>query len=570
MAGLRLWSLLTLLTTAAAQTITNNTTTTNPTCVPNPGYRGLCSRFGINYPISLSPTATIAAETALLQSPAQLAVLKVQLVSFECGALLQELICTQTYPRCASATPGGPTVELRTCKSSCNLALETCRPIFAANNILTPLPGCDTPTDLAYRRTTPYFEDTTTTAGVSCVQSEVVLASISANISCPFPFVKNPYWPDQPAPESIYCNGPCCGPCPIGDIFHAPGMFKMEIRIHQVSHFVAFIMSLFVAISYSVLPGRREHPADIVLHFAVATCIWMAVSIWTLPDVKKIQCAADGVTPSTAVNNQVCGAQAAWLLMGVHATVLWGAYMIWNLHFTIVRQSNLLARYKPVGVIICWGVPVLLTVITLMADTVDASTGPICFISSQAAVKYVFGFQGAVMVPTVVMNVWTFFHIARVARLARGSSAATSASSDPSDLKQPKPMSKRRQLLQLVSMNWRALLLGVVFVSTYVIYFIFYTILTDVTSTATPNNPWVVDFFVCLVTSPIATAQETCTAMFADYLPSPAIIIAAYATTGMVGIWIFIVFGLQKALVEDWKSLLSGQMRVGGGRWSKA
>ncbi|KAJ3167918.1 hypothetical protein HDU88_001865 [Geranomyces variabilis] len=557
---LRLCAFLYFVVFSVAQTTSSST---NAPCTPNSGYHGVCSRLGVTYPISLAPGAANTTEAAVLTSGVQFGLLRVRLVNFQCGAALQTLSCSQTFPKCG-LTSVSPmfNVEQRTCKSSCQRAVNICRPVFATSQIDMPLPDCDAPTDATYGRLAPFFDDTDPASKGTCVDSDALVASNPLTTTCTFPFVANPYWPDRVAP-TVNCNGPCCAPCPIGEIFAPPGLFHQQIVTHQVLHFVAFLLSLFVVISYSVLPGRRDHPADIVLHFAIATCIWMAVSMWTLPNVKAIQCAADGVTPSTAFNNKLCGLQAAWLLVGVHASVLWGAYMIWNLHTTIVWKSNLLARYKPFGIIVCWGVPILLTTITLGADTVDASTGPICFISSTAAVKYVFGIQGAVMFPTVVANMWTFIHIARVAHLAGGNnnSAATGSALsggsyelDSSGNKVAKAVNRRRQFAQLVSMNWRALLLGVVFVSTYVTYFSFYSSLTAVTSSATPDQPWVVDFFECLTLNP--RGQTMCIARFADRLPSSTIISAAYITTGLVGVWIFIVFGVQTALIRDWASLI--------------
>ncbi|KAJ3005905.1 hypothetical protein HKX48_000396 [Thoreauomyces humboldtii] len=552
-------SALLLAASGASAQNTTSSITVNGTCTPNPSYVGICTRFAVTYPISLTPAEAQATETGLISSAAQLEVLKVQLISWECGALLQSLVCAQTFPSCPS-TQATPQFA---CRSSCQLAATTCAPVFLANNIHYPLPDCNNATDVNYARTQPFADDVSNPVTATCVSSEANLASVQTDISCPFPYIRNPYWPDRTAPTE-FCNGPCCAPCPIASLLHAPGVFDRQVLIHQIVHFIAFLLSLYVVVSYSILPGRRDHPADIVLHFAIASAIWMAVSLWTLPSVRRIQCSPDGVTPSSAMNNTLCGAQAAWLLVGVHATVLWGAYMIWNLHFTIVHKSSILARYKPLGIILCWGVPILLTVITLMADTVDASTGPICFVSSKAAIKYVFGVQGFIMVPTMVVNVYTFLHIARVAKLAGSSSAsAPGASSGTSsvgsaDGLMARPISRRRQLLQLVKMNWRALLLGVVFLSTYITYFAFYTIVTNITTTATPDNPWVVDFFACMVSLPRATAQATCSKMFESNLPPNSLLLGAYTVTGVVGAWVFIVFGLQAALVTDWIVLFKG------------
>lgn len=421
---------------------------------------------------------------------------------------------------------------------------------------------------------------------------------VASNFTCPFPFIANPYYPNG-IPSQL-CNGPCCVPCPLEEIFQPPGVFKAQTRVHHFAHFIAFFLVLYVVISYSILPGRREHPADIVLYFAIAVCIWMSVSLWVLPDVRKVQCLPDGVTPSTALTNRLCGVQAAWLLLGVHSAVFWGAFMIWNLHLTILHKTTVLARYKLVGILFCYGIPAVLTTFTVVRNDVDASSGAVCFLSS-AGVKYSFAIQGLIVVPAVFANLATFVHIARVAR--RASSMASQSSDGEIEMDRygapvPKREGSRRQILQLVKLNWRALLLGVVFLTTYLVYFVstllhgrrssestnshicqqtFYLVLSATTNDIKPSTPWVQEFFLCLITTPPSTAQDFCTKKFASFLPSSGVVITAYVTTGLVGVWLFVIFGLQGALVRDWRIWWSERrkpkvpMGVGGvpqvGKW---
>ncbi|TPX66580.1 hypothetical protein SpCBS45565_g04339 [Spizellomyces sp. 'palustris'] len=524
------------------------------TCTPNT-YRGVCSDYGILYQTSVPRNASIALEVGFQTSPLAGKLLDLQLLNFQCGSALQAFLCAEKLPRCeANQTQTTPTEE-RVCKSSCQKVIDVCTPVLESAGVTFALPACDGPTDAAFGRTKPLVDDT---VGGTCVKSEEELAAVVNDFPCKYPLVRNPYWPLSRGPDT--CNGPCCAPCPAEELLHQPGDFDTQIRVHQIVHLVAFILCLYVVVSYAVLPGRREHPADIVLHFAIAACIWMGVSLWTLPNVRNIQCADDGVSRSNAFNNKLCGLQAAWVLLGVHATVFWGSYMIWNLHFTIVHKSTILERYKPVGLIACWGLPAILTTIAVIMNDIDASTGALCFVASDSAIKYVFGVQGVLIIPTVVANLVTFVHIARIARRA----SSIHSQDEPYEMDKPgsvsgassTTISTRRQILQLVKLNWRALLLGAVFLTTYVTYFIFFQILTNAISSIKPSTPEVRGFLACMLTQPPATAHATCATRFASFMPSYAMVVAAYAVAGLVGFWVFLIFGVQRALLRDWRRLI--------------
>ncbi|KAI9002408.1 hypothetical protein BC832DRAFT_120765 [Gaertneriomyces semiglobifer] len=524
------------------------------TCTPSP-YEGLCQRYGVTYPIALSEAAAQEVEQRFTDSDFQRALFGLQLRDYDCGTMLQSLVCADLFPRCTAAAGSVGTPE-PVCRSSCAATRQRCEPVFQRLNVTLPLPNCDSSVDQLYGRTKPYVGD-----NVQCTRADANLAALPRE--CLPPFVPNPaFLPNTTAKEPNLCNGPCCAPCPVEELLFPPGEFNMQVRTHQIVHLVSFIAALYVVVSYSLLPGRREHPADIVLHFGIAVVIWMSVSLWTLPDLKRMQC-ADAVTQSTASNNWLCAAQSVWLMYGVNATVLWAAFMIWNLHLTIVHKSNLLGKYKLVGIVICWGVPVIQTAIPVLMNDITSSTGATCFPSRDGALKYMFGFHGVVILPAFIANISTFVHIARIA--ARSSTnGSTNRTFDDDEYEmnslrsQTRPrISRRRQLLEMARLNWRALLLGTVFVVVYITYLVMFLLLTEITENIEPaTTPWVGEFLLCLISNTLqigsTNAQAVCAGRFSSFLPSSALIIAAHVVTGLVGVWYFVIFGTQRALLRDW------------------
>ena len=284
---------------------------------------------------------------------------------------------------------------------------------------------------------------------------------------CPPPFVQM----SSSFNQSKNCSpSGCCVPCPVHDYFYPTGSFATAVNIHLILNVVSAILTSYVAISWMLLPGRRTHPGDIVLHFCIAILLWQVSTLFAIGKPSRIQC-ADLVTPSTASNNLLCGAQGGILMISVHATIMWAAYMIFNLHATIVWRSSVFERFKPLGVFVCWGLPGVFTCIAFLVSQIDSSTGVVCIISSDSANQLFFSFQSIVAIPAFFVNLATMVHIVVAARRATSSTAVVKPGIDDKEASSdPKPMSIRRQVLLLFKLNWRALLLGFYYIFTYAIY----------------------------------------------------------------------------------------------------
>ncbi|KAJ1567260.1 hypothetical protein HK405_006583, partial [Cladochytrium tenue] len=337
-------------------------------------------------------------------------------------------------------------------------AVSNCTQLSSINTAAYPTTACFTPAAI--------------TAAVAN-SSSTSNSSSTTTTTCPYFFVAATS--NSSASSNNCASNGCCVPCPVQEYFYPVGSFTLAVRVEVILHLVSAILMAYVVLSWSILPGRRAHPGDIVLHFSVAIMIWMFTPLFMISNPHTVQC-ADSVTTATASNNTYCGAMGGILMLFIHAAVFWAGYMIMNLHATIVWRSSVFERYKPLGVVFCWGLPGVFTFLPFLISKVDASTGMNCLVTPSQANLLFFLIDGIVVVPSFFINVATMVHIMIMTRRSSTNSQTQSSNAYSSngaakygENAPPKPLSARRQILILLKLNWRAMMLGLVFVLTYVV-----------------------------------------------------------------------------------------------------
>ncbi|KAJ3096278.1 hypothetical protein HDU97_006061 [Phlyctochytrium planicorne] len=490
----------------------------------------------------------------------------------DCYDKVLAVACGMVFPKCHAKEEGTTGKTQVVCKSNCLIALDQCIPVVkklvgdaGVFQLQDDLHNC---TFLTKEHPEPWGKDGHC---LSAKKSKKKAASAVAAVappsvasagpsSCPFPFL-----PKTPNTMNKNCQdiGPglsCCIPCPIQDYVYPTGQFQRAILLTQITAAVSTLLIGFVAVSYSVLPGRRQHPGDIVLHFVIACMIWQSGSLFLVGNPRRIQC-ADAVTTSTATNNLLCGVQAAFMIFSVHASVLWAGYMIFNLHATIVWKSNLFERFKLWGVIFCWGLPGLFTFLPFMLSTVDAVTGDTCLIAAADANKLFFSVHAVVILPAIVLVLATVIHIIMVTR--RGSSGSSNCSAHcpysccrAGSVYGAKPPSARKQMLHLLRLNWRSMLLGLIFATTFVIYVVFYQFVVMPLAMTDASTKWVQEWTFCMTQS--NGDQNYCYDLFKSNFPSLNLIMVSVLLVSSVGIWVFVIFGINRQLLYGWGTLGRG------------
>ncbi|KAI9354271.1 hypothetical protein DFJ73DRAFT_958978 [Zopfochytrium polystomum] len=596
-------------------------------CASNVSYAGtVCPSYIMNYDIAVPADAVPAMDAALASFAKQVAVIKLSDVN--CYNALIALTCGDVFPRCFNGTTQLP------CQSSCQETVTVCTPFFTRIGGLALLTA-DTQGCLKISAADPEPYPTK-----SCFIPDAIAAAASnaTNSTGPSdtPGTPGTVIPDVcpayylPAPSlqylnsAINCDPPsgCCVPCPYQVItfsrkknlpraktgssptvssaqvyFYPAGSYDRMAQITFWVNTVTAALAFFVALSWSVLPGRREHPGDIILQFSIAVTLWMAVHLFKSGNERRTQC-ADDVTIATAANNRWCAAMGAVLIFAMHASVLWASVMvkfehlrqrktaylyrslgqILNVHLTVVWRSNLLKRFKLGLAIACWVLPLIATVITFaVGTTIDASVPTVCFISPTQINSSLFAVQGLFIVASVVAMLYTCGYIAYMAKgwkVWRHMDDDDEVDAVGSD--DYKPIRSPQQFLAVMRTNGRSLVLGVAFMLTYVCYIILHNVVLIPTYRANAYTPYVKQWQACNVKAyaenpdPIA-AQNLCADQVSGSLPSIAALGAAYVATGVVGVWTFVVLVTDRAVVRDWMGLLLGgccRRRSGGGRRS--
>ncbi|KAI9359930.1 hypothetical protein DFJ73DRAFT_957289 [Zopfochytrium polystomum] len=297
------------------------------------------------------------------------------------------------------------------------------------------------------------------------------------------------------------------------------------------------------------------------------------------PDPRRVLC-ADEVTMATSKNNALCATNGAMVVFFSYAAVLWATYMIANVHLTIVWRSNLLQRYKLFGIAFCWGFPTAVTTATFLTTRVDASMGIDCFIAADRANEMVYAELSAFAIPAFFITIGTVVHLAVLSNRSWSSGASGSGGGTSSDGRAVnggggnmsvedayRPIRTRGQFARVVKTNWRALLFGVIFVLTYAANVIMFNVFVIPTAKTDPQAPWVQAWKLCVLQTFVSTngsataTQDTCADEIAGNLPPLSALIAAGMASGTVGIWTFLIFGVNLQVLRDWREVCCGRRR---------
>ncbi|KAI9344215.1 hypothetical protein DFJ73DRAFT_840615 [Zopfochytrium polystomum] len=533
-----------------AQTLTQGST-----CAEAPYSGSACPSSIMNYQVAIPQTAQASVDKTLNITLSQLTIFKA--ADEPCYNALVALTCSIGFPKCGTAKVQQP------CLNACSTAYSICTSIFTKFGLLQTLQdavkNCTTISDEDPEKypTTDCYTPPAITAAAAAAGNGTSSGNAPRLTTCPAFFIPS----TQSDFSSLFnCDSTtgCCIPCPIQNYLYPQDQFNEALNVGLILNVVSTVLMGLVVMSWCILPGRRTHPGDIVLHFSMAVFLWQAANLFLVGNPKRVLC-KDDVTVATSSNNVLCRIQAALLMYMVHAAVFWAGYMILNLHTTIVWRSVVLQRYKPAGIIVCWGVPVALTALPFVLSTVDASSGLACIITDKVNGLF-FLPDGIIAVPAFFINTATMLYILYMVRKhvasksgSTGSSNQTSVHSHPVSNSTTKPISVRRQILILLRMNWRAMLLGLVFILTYLVYFIY----TDSLSRQTANTDWVTDWTACIVSNATATnlgaVQDYCArTIAAPHLPSFNLLIYSNVITSAFGVWTFLIFGVNMQIIKDW------------------
>ncbi|KAI9183010.1 hypothetical protein H9P43_003926 [Blastocladiella emersonii ATCC 22665] len=556
-----------------AGSASNTTTAPAGQCIP---YKGIaCSKF-VNYTISSSlPIEAIekAFAAAALPEPEMNALLRFYP---KCADAFQRWACTSRYFKCEGT--GSSVTQSRPCVSVCTDVTAYCTTPFFLANRTNMIPQCDTPTVRAATDRTD-----------KCVRPAAPLGSLVENRACPEPLLPHPRGELNPETNrgtatGGTCFGQCCIPCPAINAFYPKGKIDALNMGAVYVRGVSSVLALFVLLSYLFLPNKRKHPAIIVLFFSLAQTFWMANIWFGFPAPKRVQCAWDAATAVSSPiiqakmnNNVLCAVQGTFIMFFAHLAIIWACYLVMNLHLSAVWRSNFLERHFHVTSLVCWVWPLVFTIWAYLAGAVEFNSGATCLVSADWSNALFFYPLLAIVGPAFVIHLVTFYSIARASiresvsvetsqvnsqtgsrsgkdpyygYSSNGQTYSQSMASGPQQSGGSSGAAKGKHVVKAVKVQWRALLLAMQLIVSFMIFWVFYFFEMKKLK-INGTEAWFKSWVSCISAN---NGQDECANRISPDVPSFPLMVFSDLVVSTPGIVLFIIFGARMSILYEWRT----------------
>ncbi|CAB4377390.1 unnamed protein product [Rhizophagus irregularis] len=387
-------------------------------------------------------------------------------------------------------------------------------------------------------------------------KSSIIESPLSINGECPYPLVSLKSTGLSETSTS-FCQNGCCLSCPIANNFYKENQIDLIFYALSVVRAISFICVLIIVVSYIVLPNKREHPAITVLCFNISLLIFTSVTFFYMGDIRKIQC-ADLITQATMRNNALCGVQGMVVVFSTFLLILWCFLLILHLHFQTVWGSNIVQKYHLISHIFVIALSVTFTILPSAMGKISFGFGAVCLVSPGYD-NTLFWYPLAIFaIPGFLIHFCTFLFV--------GKSQFMSSLDyhDDSTMSQDNSNSSRlmtnvtgQEIVRAIRIQWRALMLALILLITYVIYWTYVTI--EIGKIApknfNPPQPWILNWLNCIYENGMKSknAQNICSSYAIDNLPKISHLAVAESGTATLGICVFIIFGTSVDLWTEWK-----------------
>ncbi|KAL1920396.1 uncharacterized protein VTP21DRAFT_773 [Calcarisporiella thermophila] len=242
------------------------------------------------------------------------------------------------------------------------------------------------------------------------IYSSLEVRAVSLN--CPYPLIEDPGLESNSTVSALYCDAGCCIPCPQGNFLYHEGLATKGATAVLVIRITSALLIFLLALSY-FLPEKRTHPFIFILYAALSVTVMCGTSFFSIGDESRLKCAGP-VLPATQDNSTICGVEGALFIFGTMSTILWVGAIIVNLFLNVKYSSDVLRFYYPVLYIICWGIPALITTITLALHKVEFWFPVHCFVAADVANLLFYLPTALISFPIFFLHFLTFFHIIKV------------------------------------------------------------------------------------------------------------------------------------------------------------
>ncbi|RIB03095.1 hypothetical protein C2G38_816667 [Gigaspora rosea] len=472
-----------------------------------------------------------------------LSILKPNDQTQQCIDAFSSYACALTYPKCQEDKENKASLQ-PLCQSTCTNVISSCAsssdPIVLNYIIQSPL----FPKNESCSEKIINISTTSLTIQSDQCNSE---QRLSPSSTCFAPLIEDiMYTIDKSKTlNSQYCLNGCCLPCPQSYLLYPSGYLEKGFLATQIVRAISAITSFIIFISYLVLPGKKSHPSSLILFASLSIFLYSSNVFFSLGNPRMVQC-TNAVEPSTQENNALCGFQGAWLVFASYATAVWIGIIIVNLHLHTVWNSNIIGREYVYLHLAGWGIPIILTIIALVTKSIMYQFATLCLVQ-QSKANFIFFYPlAAIVLPSFFVHMATFFHIAKISREEEKRNSIESEITNEFT-------AHKRHVLQVIKIQWRALLLALLLVLTVIFYWIFYFFQLGNISNGPTSKEFLFEWLQCIQQG---KGQDVCSEIASKYMPPFWLIIAAEMSPSFIGVDLFCIFS-NTSLWREWKQWMS-------------
>ncbi|CAI2179437.1 2264_t:CDS:2 [Funneliformis geosporum] len=181
----------------------------------------------------------------------------------------------------------------------------------------------------------------------------------------------------------------------------------------------------------------------------------------------------------------------------------------------------------------------------------------VCLVSSESSNELFWYPLAVFVIPGFIIHIWTFVHIGKSQCLLNSDFEDSTLVEENSETSKGRSITEitGSEIVRAVKVQWRALMLALIFLITYMIYWSYY--IFEIHRKLQPDTfikSWFIKWLNCIIENGTKNdAQNICSVYAVDHVPSVAYLATAESLTALLGVSIFIVFGTSVGLWSEWK-----------------
>ncbi|KAG0029395.1 hypothetical protein BGZ81_003832 [Podila clonocystis] len=369
--------------------------------------------------------------------------------------------------------------------------------------------------------------------------------------SCPGPLI-----PNSRNLTINTCSGACCIRCPAIESFYEPNVIQNVLKTTYATRQVSLAFSVFLAISYLVLPGKRAQPHISVLFLTVSLSLWY-VAFDLMPGISNA--CINEFEQSTSHNSKLCGAQGVLIIYLTQTSALWCSLLIYKLHLLAVWRVDFIDRHYAWFTAFCWIFPMAFAIPVAARGIAEyPGIGFSCLVRNENLNTYLFYPTAVYMYPAMLCHVIT---VAKMIQLAVMSSKIDTGLSQLSTNARMK-ITTTMQAKRLLRGQWRPALMAGAAMTSLTVFWLFYFVDAHRIANLTKETDWVLRWLQCVVVKAAEgldsdQVQTACAKTIASHLPSIPWFTAAEMLLALLGAIVAMVFISKNEFWQEWSFLLS-------------